>query len=193
MFAAANCVYISPEWVSGNRSNIAQWDYGVSGDVAYHRVYRQTQQLFSEATEQAEWGYWYWATDNVDGLTYQSGADVDVRGAFASNGRLANTKDSKYRAIQDNWPVFGFAVDLGSVGASDASALFTIGLAQTEAVQFAGAKGYAPLPALWTSYFDNDLAAVSEPLCWRESLLREYSSWNSFTRILLQRADSPRS
>ncbi|KAL1998449.1 hypothetical protein VTN02DRAFT_6160 [Thermoascus thermophilus] len=151
---------ISAEWVSGNRSNVAQWDYGVAGDVAYHRVYRQTQQLFSETTDQAEWGSWYWATDSVDGLTHQSGADVDVRGAFARDGRLANTTDGRYRAIQDDWPVFGFAVDLGSVGASAASALFTIGLAQTQAVQFAGAQGYAPLPALWTGYFDNDLAAL---------------------------------
>jgi len=184
MSAVANCV---SEWVSGNRNNIAQWDYGVSGGVAYHRVYRQTQQLFSEASDQAEWGYWYWATDQVDGLTFQSGRDVDVRGAFSSNGSLANTKDSNYRAIQSNWPVFGFAVDLGSVGASGASTLFTIGLAQRDAVQFLGAKGVVALPALWTSYFNDDLAAVSRP----SPLMKHLSSKRLFFQLEFFHKDFP--
>jgi hypothetical protein len=34
-------------------------------------------------------------------------------------------------------------------------------LTQDEAVQFAGASDYAPLPSLWTSYFDTELAALS--------------------------------
>lgn len=184
MSAVANCV---SEWVSGNRNNIAQWDYSVSGGVAYHRVYRQTQQLFSEASDQAEWGYWYWATDQVDGLTFQSGRDVDVRGAFSSNGSLANTKDSNYRAIQSNWPVFGFAVDLGSVGASGASTLFTIGLAQRDAVQFLGAKGVVALPALWTSYFNDDLAAVSRP----SPLMKHLSSKRLFFQLEFFHKDFP--
>ncbi|KKA18490.1 glutaminase, partial [Rasamsonia emersonii CBS 393.64] len=151
---------ISAEWISGDRTAIAQWDYGVTGDVAYHKVYRQTQLLFSEVSDQAEWGYWYWSTDNGDGLTYQSGQDVVVRGLFESNGTLANSKDTNYRAIQDNWPVFGFAHDLGSVGSSTVSRLFSLGLTQEQAVQYAGPNGTVAVPSLWTSYFSNELDAV---------------------------------
>ena len=93
-------------------------------------------------------------------LTYQSGADVDVRGGFMNNGSLANTNDTSFRAINSNWPVFGFAIDLGLVGSKTASTLFSLGLAQQEAIQFDGETGVIPLPSLWTAYFSDDLAAV---------------------------------
>ncbi|KAL4912381.1 hypothetical protein BDW62DRAFT_21051 [Aspergillus aurantiobrunneus] len=152
---------ISAEWVSGDRSAIAQWDYGVTGDgVAYHRVHRQTPLLFSEQRDQAEWGDWYWATDSAAGLTYQAGADVDVRGSFASNGRLGNTNDADYRAISNNWPVFGFAHDLGSIESST-GVLFSIGLTQSEAIQYTGSSDtLTPVPSLWTSYFNTALDAL---------------------------------
>lgn len=148
------------EWISGDRSNIAQWDYGQAGDVAYHRVYRQTQQLFSEVDDQGEWGYWYWSTDQVHGLTYQAGPSTDARNTFAANGSLPNSQDTNYRAISDNWPVFAFAINLGPVDEWGSGVLFSIGLTQDEAVQYEGADGYDPVPSLWTSYFDSDLAAV---------------------------------
>lgn len=93
-------------------------------------------------------------------MTQQSGRDVDVRGAFVSNGQLANSKDTNYRAIRDNWPVFAYAVDFGTVNSSPAGALFTIGLYQTEAIQYDGPDGYGPVPSLWTSYFEDDLEAL---------------------------------
>lgn len=102
----------------------------------------------------------YYATNAANGLTHQSGADTDVRGAFISNGKLANSNDTDYRAISTDWPVFGFSVDLGSVGSSATNTLFSLGLAQTQAVQFDGKNGIVPLDSLWTSYFSDDLAAV---------------------------------
>jgi hypothetical protein len=123
-------------------------------------VYRQEQLLFSEVADQAEWGYWYWATDNADGMTYQSGQDSVVRGQFANNGDLANTQDSNYRSISDNWPVFGFAYDLGSVGTSAVTRRFSLGLTQDVAIQYAGPNGTIQVPSLWKSYFSSDVAAV---------------------------------
>ncbi|EKG11503.1 Six-hairpin glycosidase-like protein [Macrophomina phaseolina MS6] len=152
---------ISAEWVTGDRSRTAQWEYDTSDGIAYHKVYRQTQQIFSENADQAEWGNWYYATDAADGVTFQSGADNDVRAAFQSNGSLANTKDTNFRAVNDRYPVMGFAKDLGSVGSAAVSTLFTIGLAQQDAIQFAGSDGYLPRPSLWTDYFSDDIAALS--------------------------------
>ncbi|GME48215.1 Six-hairpin glycosidase-like protein [Neofusicoccum parvum] len=151
---------ISAEWVTGDRTKVAQWEYETSSDLAYHKVYRQTQQAFSENADQAEWGNWYYATDAVDGMTFQSGADNDVRGAFANNGSLANTKDTNFRAVNDNWPVMAFAVDVGSVSSNSVNTLFTLGLCQQEAIQFAGSDGYLPRPSLWTDYFSDDVAAL---------------------------------
>ena len=119
--------------------------------------------LYSEINDQTEFGSWYWATDNVANLTHQSGSDVDVRGAFITNGVLANTEDTNYRAINDTYPTFGFAIDLGSLGSTPASTLFTIGLTQEQAFQFDGASGNVSVPSLWTSYYATELDAVSKP------------------------------
>jgi hypothetical protein len=43
-------------------------------------------------------------------MTYQSGQDVIVRGNFLNNGTLPDTQDTDYRAISDDWPVFGFGL-----------------------------------------------------------------------------------
>lgn len=152
---------ISAEWVSGDRSTIAQWDYGTTDDIAYHKVYRQTQLAFSEVNQQGEWGYWYWATDSNGKMTRQSGQDTVVRGQFSSNGTLTNGVDTNYRAIQDDWPVFAFASNLGSVSSTPVSTLFSLGLTQDEAVQYEGSSAYAPVQSLWKAYFDTELEALS--------------------------------
>lgn len=149
------------EWVSGDRNAIAEWEYGTTDGVAYHKVHRQTQLEFSEKNEQGEWGNWYWATDDSKGMTHQSGADTDVRGEFAKNGKLTNGGDTNFRAISSTWPVFGFSSDLGSVDSSPVSTLFSLGLTQDEAIQYEGASQYAPVPSLWKSYFGSELAALS--------------------------------
>ncbi|KAM3065411.1 hypothetical protein ACMFMG_011467 [Clarireedia jacksonii] len=153
---------ISAEWVSGNRSAIAKWDYGVTNDsVAYHRVYREDQLAFTEINQQAEWGYWYWATKNTKNMTYQSGQDTVVRAAFEVNGKLTNTTDTKFRAIKDKFPVFGFSVNYGEVSATPQETVFVLGLAQDHAVQFTGKDGTVALPSLWTSYFSSATEALS--------------------------------
>jgi hypothetical protein len=149
------------EWVSGDRNAIAEWEFGTTDGVAYHKVHRQTQLAFSQHNEQGEWGNWYWATDASNQMTYQSGPAGDVRGNFQRDGRLPNGRDTKFRAIADNWPVFGFSSDLGSVNSSPVSTLFSLGLTQDQAIQYEGASQYAPVPSLWKSYFNRELAALS--------------------------------
>ena len=153
----------SAEWASGGRDSIVEWEYDATETLSYHKFYRQTPQIFTEINQQAEWGRWWWATDGVDGLTHQSGADVDVRGQFAGNGILSNTKDTDFRAIENRYPVFGFAKDLGSVEGAPVSTIFSIGLTQDEVVQFAGNANneVVSLPSLWKSYFDDEVAALS--------------------------------
>ncbi|KAF1968192.1 DUF1793-domain-containing protein [Bimuria novae-zelandiae CBS 107.79] len=153
---------ISAEWISGDLSAVAHWDHDTTDDLSYHKVWKQEQQHFSEVGDRAEWGNIYYTTDTKDGLTYQSGSDKEVRSAFASNGELANTQDTNFRAINSDWPVFGYAVDLGTIGgALPVSTLFSIGLYQEEAIQFLGKEGNTTLSSLWTDYFVDDVAALS--------------------------------
>ena len=54
----ARCVLTdwSAEWISGDVSATAAWDFGTADGIAYHRIYKQNQQLFSEINDRAEWG-----------------------------------------------------------------------------------------------------------------------------------------
>jgi hypothetical protein len=160
---------VSAEWASGDRNQVAQWERGDAqgqssfgtGSVKYHKFWRQNQQEFSEDSDQAAWGSWYYATENNDGVTYQSGAHTDVRGQFVNNGRLPNSDDNKYRAINDNFPVFGFARELGAVS-RNVETIFTINLLQQNSVQFATGVGQVEaMPAYWRTQAPNELSAVA--------------------------------
>lgn len=85
---------------------------------------------------------------------------MEVRGAFTSTGALTNSMDNNFRAINNAYPTFGFAIGLGEVGSSPVSTLFTLGHAQEQAIQFDGSNGNVILPSLWTSYYSTELDAV---------------------------------
>ncbi|KAI9721680.1 MAG: hypothetical protein M1828_005048 [Chrysothrix sp. TS-e1954] len=130
--------------------------------IAYHRIFRQNQLLFSETSDQTDYGYWYYLTDNTKNLTHAIGEDILVRSAFETDGYLNNTIDGNFRAINDSFPTFAFSKDFGTIGRNNSqSMLFGIALAQEEAVQFEGANGNQSVPSLWTSYFSDELDAMS--------------------------------
>ncbi|EME45994.1 hypothetical protein DOTSEDRAFT_147842, partial [Dothistroma septosporum NZE10] len=160
---------ISAEWTSGDRNQVVEWSRGTargtsnsgSGDLAFHKVWRQSQEEFSEDDDQAAWGSWYYATEQKDGLTYQSGSDVDVRQNFIDNGRLSNSDDRNFRPISQNYPVFGFAVNMGTIAKERCSALFTINLLQDNAVQFNKGGGLQSVQSFWKNAFQDELSAVT--------------------------------
>ncbi|KAK4164467.1 hypothetical protein QBC43DRAFT_352959 [Cladorrhinum sp. PSN259] len=154
---------VTAEFASGDQSQIIQWDIGDSKDITYLHFFRQNQIEFAEAREIAAWGQWYLATRTTEGLSYQIGSDTTVRKNFENNQRLDNTVETNYRPVNDNWPVFAFAHDLGDVsGSNEVERLFTLGITQDRVINFAGASGKMEgLPGLWTSYYANDTEAVT--------------------------------
>lgn len=163
---------MATEWASGDRSQKVEWSYGTAGDTTYHQFARRTQAVFSEQGDQAEWGDWYYAASNTDGLTHKSGADTDVRTQFVDSGALDNAADSAYRAINDRYPVFGFSDNIGRVGSSSKSSLFTIFHAQAEAAQFNTGSGLKAVPSYWLeqhsknedalTFFHNDFKDIHD-------------------------------
>ncbi|KAE9367621.1 DUF1793-domain-containing protein [Stipitochalara longipes BDJ] len=153
----------SAEWTSIHNADTAQWSYSVNNGVASHKSWRQTQSEFNAdyPDDAAHWGYWYWSTAATSALSYQSGQDIIVRANFLNNGTLPNTQDTNYRAINNDWPIFGFANALGNVGSSPVETLYTIVHAQQNAIYFDGASGNVSVPSLWTSYWSSDLALVN--------------------------------
>ncbi|KAH6989708.1 hypothetical protein BKA56DRAFT_576247 [Ilyonectria sp. MPI-CAGE-AT-0026] len=148
---------VSGEWASGDNSAVINWETGSKDGVRYHKFYREKQDIFQEVHEIASWGNWYWATGNQNGITYQIGEDSVVRSQFSNTGMLNGHVDEEFRAISDKWPVFGLAHDLGSVGSTSKSALFTIGYTQEDAIQFQGqGEDIQSAQSLWKEYFAED-------------------------------------
>jgi hypothetical protein len=142
---------ISGEWTSGDVSQLINWTPYSDASLRAWTVQLQNQQPLTEQGQLAAWGDVVWATPVASNLTYQSGQDLVVRGQFVGNGTLANSNDTNYRAISNNWPVFAFCHDLGHIGGQAVTVPLSIGQVRTPAVSYLGQN----LQPLWTSYFSS--------------------------------------
>lgn len=146
---------ISAEWVTGDDSLEATWSSSTSGSIFTHQTQLQVQPLYTEISDHIQQGSAYYSTANTDSLTYQTGQDVVVRAQFINNGKLANTEDTDYRAVSNDWPVFAFAKNLGTVTSTATSpVVFTIGHVRDPAIQYITANDVMQARSVyfWTSF-----------------------------------------
>ena len=158
---------ISGEWAHGDVTQQVKWAQQTTGSLQALTIAPNSPSQLAEHNDQASWGTVVWATDNVAGVTWQTGADSTVR-ANGATGTLPNTNDTTGpRAINTNWPVLGLCRNLGAVGASGApQTVFCLGHARTPAVSYLGTNidpwwrsYFADWPAMLT-WFRNDLGAA---------------------------------
>lgn len=142
---------ISGGWASADAKQQITWVPVGSKDMQAWTIALKAPQLLTEQNDFAAWGTVVWATGQHNGLTYQSGQDTQVRGQFANHGKLSNSNDTSYRAIDDRCPVFGLSVDLGHLGDSAVATKFVIGQVRTPSVSYLGKH----LQPLWTRYFSS--------------------------------------
>ncbi|KAG8714064.1 hypothetical protein FRC08_012425 [Ceratobasidium sp. 394] len=157
---------ISAEWVSGDNSLGAKWSTNTltsNGGAIVHQVTLQKPVPYAEINDHTQYGTAYYGTNQGSGLTYATGEDTVLRGAFITNGALANTQDTQFRAINDRWPVFAFARDIGSTADSSASpVVFAVGHVRDPLVQYivAGNKLQERHP-FWMSKYATGSEAIS--------------------------------
>ena len=98
-----------------------------------------------------------------DGTTYQTGQDTVVRAQFINNGALANTLDTNFRAVSDDWPVFAFAKNLGTFSsAATTPVIFSVGHVRDPAAEYIVANGGTQSRSLYFwSQFSTVSAAIS--------------------------------
>ncbi|KAL1712103.1 DUF1793-domain-containing protein [Schizophyllum commune] len=120
---------ISGEWIVGDTTRAANWTTTTTDDgTIIHQAQLQEQTPFAEVDDRVLQGSVYYAVKEGGSSTYQTGHDTVVRAQFIDNGSLANTQDTDFRAIRENWPVFAFAHDLGSVSTDPSEpVVFAIG------------------------------------------------------------------
>jgi hypothetical protein len=153
---------ISGEWASADSGRSITWDQeshaAGSTDVISLSYTQSDPQVLAENSDTAEWGTIVLSSPDRPGLTWQIGADADVRRQVVSNGALLNSLDAdKPRAIRDRWPVFAFNLDLGSVGrGSSAPFVLSLGHVREPAVSYLTER----LAPLWKSYWSTWPAMV---------------------------------
>lgn len=78
----------------------------------------------------------FYSSPNTVSATYQTGQDIVVRAQFIEHGVLANTEDTNFRAVSDDWPVFSIAHDLGSVTTATEPVIYTVGHIRDPALEY---------------------------------------------------------
>ncbi|KAG8213438.1 DUF1793-domain-containing protein [Butyriboletus roseoflavus] len=146
---------ISAEWVSASdNAQTVVWQSNTTGPVFTHQVMLETQQDYTEYDGFIMRKFPDHFPQNGTSTTYQTGQDIVVRAQFINNGVLADTFDADFRAISDNWPVFAFAQDLGTVSGTSNTVLFTVGHVRDPAVEYIVAGGAYQARSLyaWSAY-----------------------------------------
>ncbi|KAF7790090.1 hypothetical protein EIP86_001040 [Pleurotus ostreatoroseus] len=160
---------ISAEWVTGDNSLTANWTT-TTGSIVTHQVQLATQQPFTEISDHIQQGSAFYSTQSVSGLTWQTGQDIVVRAQFINSGSLSNTQDTRFRAVSDDWPVFAFAHDLGTISQASSPIVVSVGHVRDPAIEYIIANGAIQQRSLYFwSEFSSTAAAIS-------SFLGDYSA-----------------
>ncbi|MBE7211600.1 MAG: DUF5127 domain-containing protein, partial [Gluconacetobacter diazotrophicus] len=118
---------ISGEWANGLATALINWapvsinrsadGSATGGTLSAWEVQPTNPQVLKQDNDYADWGTVLFATQTTGTLTVQSGADNSVRSQFAGFGTLTGANDQNQpRAINDDYPVFAFANNFGTVG-----------------------------------------------------------------------------
>ncbi|KAF9451663.1 DUF1793-domain-containing protein [Macrolepiota fuliginosa MF-IS2] len=152
---------ISAEWVSGDNNLVANWTT-TTGSVVTHQVQLVNQAILSEVNDHTQYGSAFYSTLSTTGVTWQNGADVTVRAQFINNGKLPDTRDTNFRAISNNWPVFAVSHDLGDVAAATSPVVTSVGHVRDPAISYIIAGGATQLRSLYFfSQFSSVQAVIS--------------------------------
>ncbi|HEX5195540.1 MAG TPA: DUF5127 domain-containing protein [Solirubrobacteraceae bacterium] len=147
---------ISGEWLSADSNAQFTWAPATvpysGGTLQVWTMELANQQPLVETSDRAQWGTIVWATPQVPGLSWQSGSSPAVRAQFVEGGKLLDVNDTSYTSINgDGYPVFAFALQLGSVSGRAQRRQFSLGQVRTPLVSFLG----KPLQPLWTQHFSS--------------------------------------
>ncbi len=98
-----------------------------------------------------------------ENVTYQIAPDNDSRGNFTLNGVLNGQQDPKSRAINDHFAVFAISRDLGTVNATQAPVVWTVGYTTDPAINYTDQSGSPPMSRslYYQTQYSNDEALAS--------------------------------
>ncbi|THU85435.1 hypothetical protein K435DRAFT_685578, partial [Dendrothele bispora CBS 962.96] len=132
---------ISAEWVTGDRDNsTVKWNTTLTSSTIFHQSYLQNPQSMVEIHNQAQDATVYYAMNLDQNISWKTGDANITRPLFQDNGRLDNETDTSFRVVNDQLPVFGFAVDLGSLKSTTSSLVWALGILRDPVVMYAASR-----------------------------------------------------
>ncbi|KAG8690325.1 hypothetical protein FRC11_012402, partial [Ceratobasidium sp. 423] len=151
---------ISGEWITGDNAQSAQWSTTTDNNIVVHKMFLQNALTYGETRQRAQWGTGYLAANRTDGTTWQTGQDTVLRALFLGSGALANSPDTNFRGVSNNWPIMAVAQNLGTVAAQAQLATFVIGHSRNPAIEYYGANGKEDRSLYFLSKFNSEDDAV---------------------------------
>ena len=180
-------VDVNGGWVSKRKDTKITWSFHqtpangqASSDIKSWSVARETQLLFTEDDDRAEWGSLRFTGPSE--ANHQAGPAAASRIQFAETGRLLDETDENFRAIGDNEPVFAFSKSFPGRNGSEVATpgtVFTFALVQDPVIQFAAARGLTYMRPFWASYIpqsDDMITFHYADYMAASSLARNYSN-----------------
>ncbi|KAJ3525254.1 hypothetical protein NM688_g8429 [Phlebia brevispora] len=154
---------ISGEWVSGNRTAIMNWVDQTTDTIVYHQVFPQNPQAFTEISNQAEDASIYIAQQIRPNQSSRTDTDANCRGQFQTSGAVnVASPETGPAPIQQPFPVFAIAADLGTISATTDPVVWGVGLTRDPAVAYiAGDGSEQQRSPYWRSQFDTPIDAVT--------------------------------
>jgi hypothetical protein len=146
---------ISGEWAHGDSTQTIDWAKEsvphAGGNLVVQSFTPASPQPLVEVNQYPAWGTAFLATASASTVTTAIGQDTVVRSLAASTGSLDGSVDTNMpRAIDDRWPVLGFAFDVGQVSATPSPAVtLVVGHARDPAISYRG----TPMSPLWKAYW----------------------------------------
>ena len=99
-----------------------------------------------------------------DNITHKIAAGAVARGQFVDNGVLDNQEDPNFRDLSDGFPVFGISRDLGTIQATQAPVVWSVGYTtDPAAINYTDLSGSPPTQRslYYKSQYSDDGSLVS--------------------------------
>lgn len=153
---------ISPEWCSGNRTDIVTWSTNTTQDSIFHTIQLQQLQPFTEISQQAQDAVVYFAMPIGPNVTATIASAKDAHPQFAQNGSLSSPPlappDDIDRSPQD---FFALAVDLGDITSTETPIVWSLGVVRNATTTYTTGSGN---PQIRYPYFLSQWASIPEAI-----------------------------
>ncbi|KAL5519642.1 hypothetical protein ACEPAH_1325 [Sanghuangporus vaninii] len=152
------------ELITGDSSLLAQWAAEEDGEYTILTMQLQNQRAFTEIGSRAQDAVEYFCFKKING-TISSWAITNNNDnhALASNtsGTLGDQADTNFRAVNDEWPTLGIAVDWTAISETPEPAVWAVGVVRSPSIQYRTSDGsdQKRYPYFLSTYNDGASAA----------------------------------